>query len=92
MAHPRGTGGARVAGVRLIPQCDIERSDNGLSQPGEAAQCVTHSILLALYLAGNGADDVRRDLVVICPRAIKNAQTQVFRMARPSSRALVLRW
>jgi hypothetical protein len=25
-------------------------------------------------------------------RIINNAQTQVFRMARPSSRALVLRW
>ena len=49
-------------------------------------------ILPALYLAGNGPDDVRRDLAVMCVRTIKNAQTQVFRMARSSSRALVLRW
>ena len=35
---------------------------------------------------------MRRDLAVMCVRIIKNAQTQVFRMAPASSRALVLRW
>jgi hypothetical protein len=49
-------------------------------------------ILPALYLAGNGQGEMRRDLAVMCVRTIKNAQTQVFRMARSSSRALVLRW
>jgi hypothetical protein len=33
-------------------------------------------------------DGVRRDPAVMCERNINNAQTQVFRMAWPSSRAL----
>jgi hypothetical protein len=49
-------------------------------------------ILPALYLAGNGQDEMRRDLAVMCVQTIRNAQTQVFRMVRSSSRALVLRW
>jgi hypothetical protein len=49
-------------------------------------------ILPALYLPENGQDEMRRDLAVMCVRTIKKAQTQVFRMARSSSRALVLRW
>jgi hypothetical protein len=49
-------------------------------------------VLPALYHTRNGLDGGRRDLAVMGLRIIRNAQTQVFHMARPSSRALVLRW
>ena len=83
---------ASVTGVRFIPQCTLNEATLGYLSPPKLHNALRIAILLALYLAMNGAGDVRRDLAVMCPRTIKNTQTQVFRMARPSSRALVLRW
>ena len=90
-----------IHAVRAVPEWPESASSRyatsneatlGYLSPAKLHSALRKAILLALYLAMNGAGDVRRDLAVMCPRTIKNTQTQVFRMARPSSRALVLRW